>query len=132
MQESLWGYVIVLSSHAIGMALLVGIALMINLRLLGFASQVPLQQLRIWFLIALFGFVINLVSGSMLFAADAYFFAASSPFRIKMLLLLASGVLLLIEYFKLRGEDTIGKWLPSISVVAWVGVVISGRLIAYL
>ena len=103
-QSSLWGYVIVLSSHAIGMAVLVGLTLVIYLRLLGMAPDVPLPPLRSLMHIALIGFAINLISGSMLFAADAYYFVGSWPFRIKFGLLLLSAVLLGITYRRLAGE----------------------------
>ena len=39
--ESIWGYPIVLASHALGMAVVVGTMVMINLRVLGFARNVP-------------------------------------------------------------------------------------------
>ena len=38
---SIWGYPIVLASHALGMAVVVGTVVMINLRVLGFARNVP-------------------------------------------------------------------------------------------
>lgn len=140
-QSSLWGYVIVLSSHAIGMAVLVGLTLVIYLRLLGIAPDVPLPPLRSLMRIALIGFAINLISGSMLFAADAYYFVGSWPFRIKFGLLLLSAVLLGITYRQLQEKNaeqlgpsdaSVGKVIPALGIAVWFGVIVSGRLIAYL
>lgn len=139
-QQSLWGYAFVLSSHAIGMAILVGLALMVNLRLLGIAPGVPLAALRTFVKIALIGFVINFVSGSILFAADAYYFAGSRSFQVKLALLIASGVILAVTYRQLPAAATanahpaveFGKALPAFAIVVWIGVITSGRLMAYL
>jgi len=140
-QSSLWGYVIVLSSHAIGMAVLVGLTLVIYLRLLGMAPDVPLPPLRSLMHIAFIGFAINLISGSMLFAADAYYFVGSWPFRIKFGLLMLSAVFLGITYRRLVDKNaesaglsdvSIGKVVPALGITVWFGVIVSGRLIAYL
>ena len=42
--ESLWGYPIVLTSHAIGMAIVVGMVTVIDLRILGYAKRIPLPK----------------------------------------------------------------------------------------
>ena len=139
-QESIWGYPIVLSSHAVGMAILAGIVLMINFRILGLAPAIPLSALKTMFRFALVGLVINLVSGLMLFVANADAFYESNPFRIKMILLIV-GITLMV---KMSGQffdrtDSVEDMVPTkqvktmavISSVAWFGVIIAGRLIAY-
>lgn len=70
-KEGPWGYPIVLSCHAVGMALLAGVVLMIDFRVLGFGPAVPLQYLRRLNKLAFAGLVLNLISGLMLFVADA-------------------------------------------------------------
>ena len=47
-----WGYPIVLSLHAIGMATMVGIALMLTLRVLGFASVIPVTAMANYWRVA--------------------------------------------------------------------------------
>ncbi len=140
-QESIWGYPIVLSSHAVGMAILAGIVLMINFRILGLAPAIPLSALKTMFRFALVGLVINLVSGLMLFVANADAFFQSNPFRIKIILLIV-GITLMV---KMSGQffdrtDSVEDMVPTkqvktmavISSVAWFGVIIAGRLIAYI
>lgn len=138
-QESIWGYPIVLSSHAVGMAILVGIVLMINFRVLGFAPGVPIRSLKVMFRVALIGLVINVVSGTMLFVANADAFYESNPFRIKIVLLVAGGVLLALLSKRIFGpEDSAARAaegttriIAGASIVAWLGVIVAGRLIAY-
>ncbi len=139
-QETAWGYPIVLSSHAVGMAVLAGIVLMINLRVMGLASAIPLSALRTVYRVALAGLVVNVISGSMLFVANADAFFQSSPFWIKMTLLSVGIALLVVMSRRLfnasnRLNDTSPppplKLMAAISSVAWLGVIVMGRLIAY-
>lgn len=138
-QESTWGYPIVLSSHAIGMAILVGIVLMINFRVLGFASGVPVPALRVMFRVAFVGLVINVVSGTMLFVANADAFYESNPFRIKIILLIVGGILLAVLSRRVFGRrepaerfpETGTRVIAGVAIVVWLGVIVAGRLIAY-
>ena len=67
---SIFAYTTVLSLHAIGLAIIVGINYLIALRLLGFVSAIPLQPLRKLFPWMYLGFTINLFSGASLLAAN--------------------------------------------------------------
>lgn len=67
---SIFAYTTVLSLHAIGLAIIVGIHTLIALRLLGFVPGIPLQPLRKLFPWMYLGFTINLVSGTSLFVAN--------------------------------------------------------------
>lgn len=138
--ETSWGYPIILSGHAVGMAILVGIVLMINFRVLGFAPGIPVAAMRPMYKAALVGLVINVVSGSMLFIASANTFFESNPFRIKVVLLLTGAVLLWVGWRQLAGSsNTVAsddnrsgtRIVAAISVAVWVGVIVAGRLIAY-
>jgi hypothetical protein len=67
---SIFAYTTILSLHAIGLAIIVGIHTLIALRLLGFVQAIPLQPLRKLFPWMYLGFAINLFSGSSLLAAN--------------------------------------------------------------
>src|SRR3954469_25649422 len=69
--NSIWAYPTVLTLHTFGMMVLVGSALMIDLRLLGFAQAIPLQSMDRLFRIVWAAFALNAVTGTMLFIADA-------------------------------------------------------------
>lgn len=139
-QEDPWGYPIVLSAHAVGMALLAGVVLMINFRVLGFGRAVPLEYLRRVMKLAFLGLILNLVSGLMLFVADATTHFANVAFRTKILLLIVGGVLMVMlsrRIFPAAGIDydaaqtSATRLIAGISVIVWTGVIVAGRLIAY-
>jgi len=139
-QENPVGYPLVLTTHAVGMAVLAGIVLMINFRVLGFARTVPLHYFQRLLQLALVGFVLNLVSGVMLFVADASTHAANVAFLVKIALLITGGTLTIALARRLafaggvepasREFDTT-RQLAAVSVLVWVGVIVAGRLIAY-
>ena len=138
-QEDPWGYPIVLSCHAVGMALLAGVVLMIDLRLLGFGRGVPLVYLRKLLGIAWAGLILNLISGLMLFTADAVSHYQNIAFRIKILLLIAGAIVTFLISRRVfapaapdpSGESAATRAIAAISAVVWVGVIVAGRLIAY-
>jgi len=66
-RESLWGYPIVLSSHAVGMATVMGVVVALNFRVLGYARDISVLAFDKLFLIGWVGFIVNLISGLILF-----------------------------------------------------------------
>ncbi len=67
---SIFAYTSILSLHAIGLAIIVGINYLIALRLLGFVPGIPLPSLRKLFPWMYLGFAINAFSGGSLLAAN--------------------------------------------------------------
>lgn len=133
--SSIWGYPIVLSLHALGMATLVGISLMLSFRVLGFASGVPVTALAPYWRIAKFGFVVNLLSGTALFFGSATSLAFNWPFRLKILLVLV-GLLITRHLVKvcIKGDGMVtsrDSLIAAVAVFIWVGALIVGRLIGY-
>lgn len=139
---SLWGYPIMLVCHAIGLAVVVGILTMLNLRILGlfrglsFASFNPLIKL------AWVGFVVNFASGCALFVGQATVFVESTPFLIKISAIFLAGINAaflqnLLKQNALRwdtGEALAesGRLFAISSLILWSIAVIAGRMIAYL
>ena len=81
---SIFAYPSILLLHTIGMALVVGIAAAIDLRILGFAPAIPLAPLERFLPVLWMGFWINAVTGTVLFTIDATAKATSPDFLIKM------------------------------------------------
>lgn len=138
--ETTWTYPLILSAHAVGMAVLVGIMLMINFCVLGFARDIPVAAMRPMLGIVLAALVISVVSGSMLFISNANAFFESGPLRVKALLLVVGGVLLWVasrqwprtdQRVPARSKRSGARMLAALSVVVWIGVIVAGRLIAY-
>lgn len=139
-QEDPWAYPVVLSCHAVGMALLAGIVLMINFRVLGFGRTVPLQYLHKLINLAFAGLILNLISGLMLFAADAVSHFENTAFRVKIILLITGGILMVLlsrRVFTGPAADPAARQsvstqvIAAMSAVVWIGVIVAGRLIAY-
>ena len=81
---SIFAYTLVLSLHAIGLAIVLGANWLIGLRLLGVAKAIPLNTLRSFYPTIWFGFAINAISGVLLFIASATHMGTMHVFWIKM------------------------------------------------
>ena len=142
MVDSIWGYPIALATHAVGMAILVGTILMIDLRVLGYGSQVPLRSFGRVFIASWIGAVLNLASGLALFTVDPEHFLNHPIFWTKIGLIVSGLFLLylLLRDLKSSGRDSSENIEPSfkaksiagLSLVIWLGAIVAGRLIAYL
>jgi len=133
-RESLWGYPIVLSCHAVGMAAVMGVVVALNLRVLGFAKGLSIPAFDKIFIAGWLGFAINLISGLLLFAgtASSYFFQGA--FQLKIGAIVAGGILMKLVMNSVRANKPEGnqKALAAACLVCWLAAVITGRLMAYL
>ncbi len=133
-------YPIVITLHAIGLAILVGLLAVIDLRVLGYARQIALPALRPLMKVVWIGFWINAASGAVLFGIDAKKDFHSGLFRSKLTLIAAGLILAKLIESKVLGSGgdsrelepgTRTKWLALVSLLCWTGAVVSGRLLAY-
>jgi len=131
-RESLWGYPIVLSSHAVGMATVLGIALVLCMRVLGFAKGISVVAFDKLFVVGWIGFIINLISGILLFAGSASTYFYQWTFQLKIGAILTGGVLLKFVMNAVRANATNQKLLAFICMTAWLVGVVTGRLMAYI
>lgn len=130
-----WGYPIVLSLHAIGMATLVGVALMLTIRVLGFAPAIPVTSLASYWHVALGGFMLNLLSGSALFCGNASELFFNWAFRIKFVLVFV-GLALTWRLVRIciKRTDQVSRGhrtLAGVAMSTWIVAIIFGRLIGY-
>lgn len=133
-RESMWGYPFILASHAIGMAIVVGVITMLDLRVLGFASRIPLKSINSLFTIAWIGFVLNFLSGLLLFCTDAERFFFQTVFQIKILLIILGAIALWVLLRQVRDQviTKSAKITAVISLLCWFGAITAGRLTAYI
>jgi hypothetical protein len=137
---SIFAYTLVLSLHAMGLAIVVGINTAISLRLLGFARGIPVSPLLKLFPVMYVGFTINAISGFGLFAARATTLIGNTMFLLKIgfvALGVVSIELLRAKVFS-HQELLIGGSMPPhtrtyayISIACWGAALITGRLTAY-
>jgi hypothetical protein len=138
-----WMWPLCETVHFLGMAMLVGIVGMLDLRMLGVARGLPIapmQRLIPW---AVVGFVLNLATGFIFVSAAPSNYAASIAFRLKVLFILLAGLNVLLFYVTglARRVDTLGpgddapaaaKAIAAISLFLWVGVMFWGRMLPFL
>ena len=136
---SVWAQPTVLTLHTMGMAVLVGAAWVLDLRLLGISRHVPLSAFRWVFPAVTVGLIVNLATGVLLFIQRATSLGTAIPFLIKMGLVVASvATLVPIRSHVLRNDAESGevggraRLLAIASILAWSGAITAGRLLAYL
>ena len=79
-----WLYPAIETGHYIGLSLLVGGIMLIDLRVLGLARSLPLKSMIGLLPFVWAGFIINVLTGSLLFIYGATNFGANGAFQLKM------------------------------------------------
>src|SRR5262245_47771663 len=77
--------------HFIGLSLLLGALLLADLRLLGLWKNLKPAHVIHFVRFAAIGFVINLITGVVMFCADPYNYWNNWMFQLKVILILAAG-----------------------------------------
>jgi hypothetical protein len=137
-----WLYPTFETGHYIGLSLLVGGIMLIDLRVLGFARALPLKSMIGLLPFVWVGFLINVFTGSMLFIYGATNFGPNRAFQLKMAFLVVAGLNALAFDIAVRrsGGDwvvadrppSLVKGFATLSLIFWVCVVTTGRWMAYL
>jgi hypothetical protein len=140
------GYPILLAIHSMGMATVVGLLVLLDLRVLGFAKAVPIAAFRALMPLAWIGFALNLVSGTLLFMSTATHMVSNWPFLSKMASICLGGVVSWALWRNLiasgwaapvgdgtgvAGGNSTARVLAIASIVVWLAAILFGRLIAY-
>ncbi len=138
--QTLYGYPLLETLHAIGMAMLIGSLGLLNARVLGLWPALPVWGVRRLLPLAWAGFALNAGTGVALFMSLASEFYFSTTFRVKMVLVLMAGInawLLSRHYLRNLQADVEPMATPMIRAIAgsallfWFGALIAGRLLAY-
>jgi uncharacterized membrane protein len=136
---STWGYPFILFMHTLGLGTLAGVSGAVNLRVLGFAPNIPLAPLKRLFPLMWLAFAVTAVSGTALLVADATTKLASPVFYVKMVFVALAVVNLQLikrQVFTDRAGDMPlapnGRLLAVTSLLLWMAATTSGRLMAYL
>jgi hypothetical protein len=129
-----WAYPALEAVHLLGMALLLGNLVLLELRLWGWASGLPLGLLaRAALPLVLLGFGLSAATGLLMFATQPLDLLANRVFTLKMgLLMLAGGN---AAWFHARGglqrSDGWSRAQTLLSLGLWLTVLGLGRWIAY-
>jgi hypothetical protein len=120
--------------HIVGIALLVGNLVLLEVRVWGAGAALavaPLAKLALG--LSLGGFALAAASGSVMFASQPGELLANRAFTLKMGIVLLAGANAAL--FHLRGGlsrlDRVAKAQTAISLGLWLAVIVCGRWIAY-
>lgn len=142
-RNGLYSFPMLESIHVIGLAIVFGTILIIDLRLLGVASAGrPFQRMAPEILKCTWaGFAIVVITGVLMFTTNATVYYHNTYFRVKMLLLLLAGINMGI--FELTTGRRVAKWgelqatpaaartAAKLSLLLWVSIIVTGRLIGF-
>jgi uncharacterized membrane protein len=127
--------------HFFGYCLIFGTVFAVGLRVLGFWKSVSFAAVHRLLVLGFLGVLINVFSGMLLMLADSYrYVVTDSTFAPKIALIPIAATAVL--YFSVSdrlwyvkaGEDApvAAKWVAAAVLLAWAGVIVCGRLLAYL
>ncbi|MFC5606567.1 hypothetical protein [Variovorax soli] len=134
LQSHAWAYPALEVVHILGIALLLGNLVALEMRVFGRAAAVPVQPFaRLSLTIAISGFGLAACSGLLMFASHPGELLANRYFVVKMGLLAVAGVNALVFHLRgsLRHLDGLARAQMLLSTAIWIAVVFCGRWIAY-
>jgi len=143
LHESQYAYPLIESIHVWTMAVFFGSVVMFDLRLLGVTlRKVPASDVVDRLLpLTIAAFILMVISGTLLFFAIPLRSYQSIFFRFKMLLLVLAGLNVWLFHSRVyprvatwdieAGPPRTAKIAGGISLVLWIGIIFSGRMIAY-
>ena len=126
--------------HFIGLALLLGVVLVVNLRMLGIGKNLPFAALHRMLPLGILGFAINSMTGMLFFIATPGQYTQNVAFFWKIVLVMLAGVNLLYltmfdEPWALGpGEDAplTSKVIAASAIFLWIGVIYCGRMLPFI
>ena len=137
LRVSRWGYAAVNTGHVLGLALLVGAIVPLDLRLLGAWRNVPLEALtRVLVPVAGVGLALTLVTGVLLLSIRASEYAALAILQLKLALVVVGAASALAAHYRFGSglEGASERQLIAhgvVSLVCWTGALLCGRMIAF-
>ena len=141
--RSLWAYPFLESVHLIGLAFVVGAVAMLDLRLIGLSKTLPISGLAAHILPWVrFAFILVAISGVLLYISDAEYYTFKVIFWVKIGLIVIAGLNAFLFH---RGiYKQVDNWNENntvpvrvrftgmVSLLVWMGVIVTGRLLAYI
>lgn len=142
LQSITWLWAVAETLHFVGLALLIGFAGFFDLRLMGFMKSVPISAARNFLPWAIFGFVLNLVTGLIFFLTLPARYTDNGAFWAKMFFVLVAGLNAMFFETSLGARalsmgpneepPTSFKVVGAVSIFSWMAVLYFGRMLPYL
>ena len=126
--------------HFVGLVLVVGTIGLLNLRVLGFAKQLPIAPLNKLVPWGLAGFGINVVTGLLAFIGMSAYYTYNIAFMLKIVVVLLALASFALFYMTGAFRDCEGvgpggdaplraKLSAGVSLTLWLAVIVLGRYI---
>ncbi len=129
------------AAHVLSLGLVVGAVLFLDLRLMGvFARSESMTRAARVIPLIWIAFALALISGALMFAPAATRYLANTAFQVKLGLILLAGLNMLLlhqgAWRRLADWDEgappiLARISGAISLLAWIAVVILGRLVPF-
>jgi hypothetical protein len=130
-----WAFPLLECIHIAGFALSVGMIAIVDFRLIGLSTgQKPAQLLKETSTLTLFGLVIMLLTGPLIFSSDPHMYLYNQSFRFKMGALLLAIIYNYTVHRRVALSDAspgVNKLVGVVSLLLWVSVVAGGLFIAF-
>ncbi len=129
-----WAYPALEVLHLIGVALLLGNLVLLELRVFGRGAALPVAELaRLSLTLVAIGFTMAALSGTLMFATQPSELLGNRAFTLKMLLLFVAGSNAAMFHARqsLTKMDGVARVHMVVSTVLWLAIIALGRWIAY-
>jgi uncharacterized membrane protein len=136
-----WGWPAAETVHFVGLCLLFGVVLLIDLRMLGFMKSVPYSALHRLLPWGVLGFGVNVLTGILFFiGAPPSFYVTNSLFFWKLALILVAGANAMYftvfdQAWTLGAGDTpplTARIAAASGILLWVGVIFCGQMLPFI
>ena len=127
-----WVWPILEVLHFVGLCLLFGIILLVNLRLLGVVTGVAFADVNRLLPWAIAGLALNIVTGMLFFLASPAQYTQNPAFVWKIGVMLVAGAALLYPTMWGDRAPRTGRIVAAGSICLWIGVIFLGRYLPYL
>jgi hypothetical protein len=138
----IWVWPLCESLHFVGLALVIGIVGLFDLRLMGFMKRIPVAAIRDLMPLAILGFAINLTSGALFFIGTPEQYVHNVAWWAKVFFLIVAGLNALIFELTMGsaiarltdGGDTPAgaKVIGAVSLISWLSVLYWGRMLPFI
>lgn len=139
--SSAWTWPLLEIIHFVGLSLLLGSMVIIDLRLAGYLRRIGITVLHRLLPYAAIGFCMNLVTGTLFFMGDPARYSVNIGFLWKMALIVVAGLNALWFAWKINpvmrtwdahgDTSALARVIAFVSLGTWLGVLLLGRLIPY-
>jgi hypothetical protein len=136
--QSVFGFYFILTSHTIGLCLLVGSSAVVDLRILGVGLGAPLKALKPLFKLMAAGLLINFTSGILLLIGYPTKALTDIVFYFKLAFIALAVVVTHRLYLRVFNNSDLsetemiarGKTMAKLSIAFWVLAIFTGRALS--